>query len=175
MGLYFCRRASPFSRCRRPRRAEAAAGSAHAKRCSPPRLLVAAGDCRAVRVARKAAKELRELGIRHPTIYIITIYNRQRDLLERLVAKEPALRGACDCQVRRSSARPRRSDGGRAAGSVAGGMLGRFGGRGASAAPTRHHEWTRRCCRLMPARATRPTRSSCPQCATPSAAARIST
>ncbi|EFN53165.1 expressed protein [Chlorella variabilis] len=54
---------------------------------------------KAVRVARKAAKELRELGIRHPTIYIITIYNRQRDLLERLVAKEPALRGACDCQV----------------------------------------------------------------------------
>ena len=58
--------------------------------------------CRAVKEAAAAAEELRSLGIQQPSIYL-SLYNRQRDLITKLVdssADGARLRAASDCQMR---------------------------------------------------------------------------
>jgi hypothetical protein len=56
-----------------------------------------------VKEAAAAAVELRGLGIQQPSIYLVSLYNRQRDLITKLVdssAEGARLRAASDCQVR---------------------------------------------------------------------------
>ena len=58
--------------------------------------------CRAVKEACAAATELRGIGIHQPKIYIVSLYNKQRDLIGQLVDSSAAgtrLRAASDCQV----------------------------------------------------------------------------
>jgi hypothetical protein len=37
--------------------------------------------------------------MQEPTVFIISMYNRQRDLLEELMGKEARLKANCTCQV----------------------------------------------------------------------------
>ncbi|KAL4439787.1 hypothetical protein ABPG75_002788 [Micractinium tetrahymenae] len=57
---------------------------------------------RVLQAALQAAAELRGIGVRQPTVYIISLYNMQRDLLAKLVqcSREGRdLQAACSCQV----------------------------------------------------------------------------
>ncbi|KAL4859072.1 DNA-binding protein SMUBP-2 [Chlorella vulgaris] len=54
---------------------------------------------RAIKAACTAVMELRALGMPQPTVFVISMYNRQRDLLEQLMGKEAQLKANCTCQV----------------------------------------------------------------------------
>ncbi|PSC73604.1 putative ATP-dependent helicase -like [Micractinium conductrix] len=56
----------------------------------------------AIRAAGEALVALLGIGVQHPTIYIITLYNRQRDLLKLLLERSREgrrLAAACSCSV----------------------------------------------------------------------------
>ena len=79
-----------------------AAGAAAADAARRPWASTRLDACRAVQEAAAAAAELRGIGIRRPSIYIVSLYNMQRDLIASLLERSAAgaqLRAASDCQV----------------------------------------------------------------------------
>lgn len=81
-----------------PARAAAALAPTCRRRCPAAPAL----GCRALKAALTAAAELRGIGVRHPTVYLVSLYNMQRYLLSRELQRSSegaALRAAASCQV----------------------------------------------------------------------------